>query len=253
MAYQDLFARYYDVFYAAKDYAQETAWLHAQFSQTLNPGASSIFECACGTGKHAALLSIEDWRISGYDLSHDMIAEANARNAGNARLTFFQGDMTGCGPRDQSFDGAMVLFDSLGHLVEWNLIVKALQNFRANLKSGGILIGEVWHAPAFLSHHDPVRIKQWTLEDGTHILRRSETTIDSKNSLGIVDFHLEVTRNGRVETASERNRCRFFTASEIRNLLSETGFDLKSMHPGFVDERPLKEDDFHVVLVARAV
>jgi len=91
------YARYYDLLYRDKDYAEEANFIRCLI-QKHAPNAKSILELGCGTGKHAELLSKMGYKILGIDMSCEMLEAAN-RRLGDlkenqaARLSFDCGDI----------------------------------------------------------------------------------------------------------------------------------------------------------------
>jgi SAM-dependent methyltransferase len=249
MSYNNLFVRYYDLFYTTKRYDLEAEFIHTQIQKN-RPESKNIIEFACGTGKHAHEMSRLGYNVHGYDLSASMITRAQATIP--AGCVFETGDMRSCGPGNQSFDAALVLFDSLGYLISNQDTLTALKNMRRNLKPGGVLIGEVWHAPAFLTLYDPVRLKQWQIPGG-RVERRSQTTLNIEKQIATVSFTVTAEIDGVVESAVETHHCRFFQVQELLFFLETAGFSAVDVFPGFQDSRrDIRSDDFHLVFCAIA-
>src|SRR3989337_1249699 len=81
-------ARYYDLLYSWKDYEAEAKSLH-ELIQQHNPGAATLLDVACGTGKHLELLS-EHYEVEGVDIAPEFVDLAKERNPG---IVVHQGDM----------------------------------------------------------------------------------------------------------------------------------------------------------------
>ncbi|MDP2965222.1 MAG: class I SAM-dependent methyltransferase, partial [Pelolinea sp.] len=106
----------------------------------------SILVAACGTGMHAIELAQRGYRAAGADLSRRMVEKArqNAAEAGadvifkpagfmNLSETFAREDIF-------PFDALICLGKSLPHLTSEGDIRKALTDFGACLRAGGLLI-----------------------------------------------------------------------------------------------------------------
>src|SRR5256712_4243303 len=74
-----------------------------------------ILDVACGAGRHTIGLSKRAYRVTGFDLSAPLLAEARtaARNAA-VKPTFVQGDMRRL-PYRNAFDAAISMFTSFGY------------------------------------------------------------------------------------------------------------------------------------------
>jgi ubiquinone/menaquinone biosynthesis C-methylase UbiE len=70
-------AELYDAFYAFKDYAGEAEKLDALIRLRV-PGARTLLDVACGTGKHLAELASR-YEVEGLDLDPSLLAVARER------------------------------------------------------------------------------------------------------------------------------------------------------------------------------
>ena len=109
-------------------------------------GCLSVLDAACGTGMHAIELARRGYRAAGADQSRMMVQKAkiNAeeaagtisfKTAGFAKLAKAFTD-----EKIFPFDALMCLGNSLPHLTSHAMIQKALADFAACLKPGGLLI-----------------------------------------------------------------------------------------------------------------
>ncbi|MBM3130493.1 MAG: methyltransferase domain-containing protein [Chloroflexi bacterium] len=119
--------------------AVELPFLEAVFARH---DARSILDCACGTGGHSIALAQRGYRVSGADISAQMIARAqtNAQRAG-LEIPFavarFQ-DLYAT--FHAQFDAVLCLGNSLPHVLTDAAALESLLNMRVCLRSGGALI-----------------------------------------------------------------------------------------------------------------
>lgn len=105
-------------------------------------GARRVLDAACGTGRHAIALAQRGYEVVGADLSAAMVAQAtaNARAAGVA-VPFVQ---AGLGQLSEftpgPFDAVLCLGHSLPHLLSAAEVQRALDDFAALLRPGGVLL-----------------------------------------------------------------------------------------------------------------
>lgn len=93
-----------------------------------------IADLGCGDGYGAYKLYKEGYRVTGLDLSHDMIERANKRLETD-RLSFVQGDLIKLPFQDESFDGLMAV-----NSLEWTEVpYEGLKEMKRVLKPGGKL------------------------------------------------------------------------------------------------------------------
>lgn len=119
--------------------AVELPFLEATFARY---NARSILDCACGTGGHALALAQRGYRVTGADISAQMIARAhaNAQRAGLAipfAVARFQ-DLYST--FNAQFDAVVCLGNSLPHVLTDAAALESLLNMRGCLRSGGALI-----------------------------------------------------------------------------------------------------------------
>src|SRR5258708_12311121 len=92
------YAKYYDLLYADRDYAAETAFVR-EIIRRLAPGARTLLELGCGSARHALELVRSGFAVTGVDLSAQMIARAHAQITQlplelRSRIRLMQGDAT---------------------------------------------------------------------------------------------------------------------------------------------------------------
>ena len=106
----------------------------------------AVLDAACGTGMHAIELARRGYRAAGADLSPRMVekAQANAAEAGVEAVFkpagFTQLAEAFSGEASFPFDALICLGNSLPHLTSEGEIRRALADFNACLRPGGLLI-----------------------------------------------------------------------------------------------------------------
>ena len=73
----DLYANYYDLLYADKNYEAESHYVDTVLREHGAGKNAEILDLGCGTGKHDFSLMQKGYRVTGVDLSPAMIATAN--------------------------------------------------------------------------------------------------------------------------------------------------------------------------------
>jgi glycine/sarcosine N-methyltransferase len=111
----------------------------------------SVLDAACGTGRHAMEFARWGLEVTGTDLSQAMIDRARA-NAGSLPVRFL---VAGMGEHRQKapgpFDAVTCLGNSLPHLLSEATLDEALEDFRAVLRPGGLLLLQNNNYDAILS------------------------------------------------------------------------------------------------------
>ncbi|OGP71473.1 MAG: methyltransferase type 11 [Deltaproteobacteria bacterium RBG_13_60_28] len=237
-------ARCYDLLYRDKDYAGEAQFLH-NLLQCHFPGARTLLDLGCGTGRHAAHLVQEDYEIHGVELSGPMVARAQDRwqqlapdRAG--RLTFSQGDLRTI-RLGGLFDAVLALFHVVSYQLSNDDLRAALVTAREHLKPGGGFIFDYWYGPAVLTDRPGIRVKR-VEDEAVRVTRVAEPVMQANDNLVDINyqFFLQDKVSGRLDTFQETHRLRYLFKPEIDLLLKETGFQhllcrawLSDQEPGF--------------------
>jgi SAM-dependent methyltransferase len=134
-------AHVYDEIYGAKDYEGEAARIH-DLIQARNPGARTLLDVACGTGRH--LEHLRAWyEVEGLDREPTLLAVARERLP---EVPLHEGDM-----RDfdlvKRFDAVTCLFSAIGHVASTGELHAAVRVMANHLADGGVLVVEPWLTP----------------------------------------------------------------------------------------------------------
>jgi SAM-dependent methyltransferase len=97
---------------------------------------ASILDAGCGTGSLALMLADLGYRVTGVDLSPEMIARAKAKDAA-ARVDWRVGDLTALA-LDAKYDAAVSVADVFNHLASLDEWETALRGLYDHLRSGGL-------------------------------------------------------------------------------------------------------------------
>lgn len=123
-------ACFYDNFYVKKNYAGEV-----EFIRQFVDNDASILDAGCGTGNHAKILQDLGYKISGFDISPDMVNIAREKVNGD----FFVSDLLNV-KLDKKFDLIISFFAVFNHLKGYSQFKHALQNLKNCLKDNGKII-----------------------------------------------------------------------------------------------------------------
>ncbi len=225
------YARYYDLLYRDKQYAEETAYL-VRLINRFAPKAKSLIELGCGTGYHAARLAEQGYRVHGVDMSDEMLAAAKKRVAAlpksvASRMSFSAGDIREARVKEK-FDVALSLFHVISYQTTNDDVRRAFDTARAHLRKGGALIFDVWYGPAVLTDRPAVRVKRLE-DDAIRVVRLAEPVIYANENWVDVNYHVFITdkRSGNVDELQETHRMRYLFQPELELLLNEAGFEVK--------------------------
>lgn len=217
------YSRYYDLLYRDKDYTGEAEYVDSLIRRYL-PGARTILELGCGTGRHSHLLTEKGYHVHGVDRSGDMLAVAARR--GNNRLNFTRGDIREL-RLDATFDVALALFHVMSYQTDNDDLLAAFQTVYGHLSKGGIFIFDCWYGPAVLADLPAVRVKR--LEDETvKIVRIAEPVLHPNDNTVDVNYEVLVTdkTTAVLDVITESHPMRYLFKPEIELIINQFGLSL---------------------------
>ncbi len=253
-SFNEGYAAYYDLLYRDKDYAGEAKFVR-DLLRLHAPKARSLIELGCGTARHARLLLAEGYRVLGVDLSHQMIARAEAESAQlparqRKQLRLAQGDVSQF-QTDEQFDAAISLF----HVVNYQLTHEALCGYfetaaRA-VRPGGVLVFDFWYGPAVLSDRPAVRIKRVETPE-VRLTRLAEPSVEVNRNLVTVNYTLiaQQRTSGTSREFTERHTVRYLFLLELEQLACGAGFTVVDAGQ-WLTRQPLSDRTWFGYLVLR--
>jgi SAM-dependent methyltransferase len=205
------------------------------------PDGGDLLDVPCGFGRHAVPLAHEGYRVVGVDRSEALLAEAR-RRAGDAEWpSLVRADYRKVPFADESFDGALNLFSSLGYLGD-DEDAKVLAEIARVLRPGGRLVIETMHRDLVVRGFQDT---DWQLV-GEGRLLLEQRSFDQAS--GVVQ-----TTQTLVESSGERDSrtfsVRVYTATELVAMLRRAGF-AATRCLGDLDGAPLSPGT-RLVIVAR--
>ncbi len=217
----DAYAKYYDLLYRDKNYTEEAEYIEKIISK-YKPGAESILDLGCGTGRHDIIFAQKGFAVTGIELSDKMTQLANENKSGTTGKTeFINGDIRNI-RLDKKFDVILSLFHVINYQVTNQDLISAFRTVREHLKPEGIFIFDFWYGPAVLSDRPLFKVKR--LEDDECIIERTTEPVMNVNENYVeVNFKMNVEdrKNRSVQKIEETHRMRYLFLPEINYLLEE--------------------------------
>lgn len=249
MAVFEDYSNYYDLLYADKDYAAEVEYIHGLIQREA-PGAKSILNLGCGTGKHDALLVEKGYSITAIDLSETMVDIARKNYADLSSVQFHTGDLRTF-RSEEKFDVVLSLFHVMSYQVANDDQVAAFETAAYHLKDGGVFLFDCWYGPGVLSDPPHSRLKEVENEQ-LKITRQTTAHSDvSSNSVNVVfDIDILNKRSGEVFTLTEEHRMRYLFEPEIRFFGESQGLELMHSYKWMTQDSPQRGDWYIVNILS---
>ena len=214
----DKSARLYDAIYSFKDYAAEAAHVHELIQQRA-PGATTLLDVACGTGKHLEHLRAH-YDAEGLDLNADLLAIARERNP---EMKLHEGDMVDF-DLDEQFDAVTCLFSSIGYVETVERLGQAIATMARHLSDRGVLIVEPWLTPEVFDEDrmgDLICVEEPELK----IARMNDSRI--RGRLSVMTFHYLVATRQGISYFTEEHSPALFTHEEYVEAFRRAGLEVE--------------------------
>lgn len=218
------YAKYYNLLYKDKEYGVEVNHVHNLIELFSKQPAKNILDIGCGTGTHAGYLANTGYKITGIDLSIEMVNQAIAREIPDA--SFYVGDAT-----DFKLDNEFDVITSLFHVFSYQTSNKSaeamIKNACNHLKNNGLFIFDFWYGPAVLSEKPTVKIKRLE-DDEIKVTRIAEPILKVNDNIVDVNFELMIYDKVRnlTETINEVHPMRYFFKPEIELFMAKMNMGL---------------------------
>lgn len=221
------YSRYYDLLYKDKDYAGEAKYIAGLIKKNA-PGAKTILELGCGTGKHAALLAAKGYAVTGVDRSAKMLASARKRikEMQGLQVEFIRGDIRTT-RLQKKHDAVISLFHVMSYLTSNKDLQDAFATAAIHLKKGGIFVFDCWYGPAVLTDRPVVRVKRLE-DDKIEVTRKAVPRMHPNDNVVDVNYSIAIKdkMTGAVDTLKESHKMRYLFKPEIEQMLSAERMEL---------------------------
>lgn len=193
-----------------------------------------VLDVGCGGGRYARALADSGLRVTGVDLSADLLEVAREKSPYlPGKPDFYQRDIRKL-PFHGQFDGAISMFTSFGYFDRREDDLAIFRGVRRGLVADSRFLVDFFNA-------DQVRADLVASEernDGTMAVSLERRIADGPFGPCVFKrIHARDAVSGR-ELASFEERVRLYTADEVEALLEEAGFTLVGDRMGHVDGSP---------------
>ena len=205
------------------------------------PEGGDLLDVPCGFGRHAVPLARIGYHVVGVDRSQSLIDAAAARRGHERWPKLMCADYRELPQPDESFDGALNLFSSLGYFGDEE-DTRALREIRRVLRPGGRLVIEIMHRDALVRGF---REQDWHLVGEGRMLLEQRTFDPAAGIAQTTQTLIEPDGTRESRTFS----LRVYTATELLAMLAAAGFE-EARCSGDLNGAPFTTES-RLVVVAR--
>jgi SAM-dependent methyltransferase len=253
--YDNSIAEYYDASPVVAGRGDVASYVNA-----VKEFGEPVLELGCGSGRVTFAIAQAGFKITGVDLSPQMLAKAEQKMAEapeetRARVKLVQGNMTNFDLGEQ-FRLVIIPFRPFQHLLEVQQQLDCLERVRKHLEPGGRLILDFFqtdarrmHDPEFLKER---QVKEYEMSGGRRVRLTEHLTAfhraEQRNDVEMV-YHVTYP-DGREERHVMAFPFRYFFRYEVEHLLARCGFRVEETFGDF-DGSPLQDHSPEMIFVAR--
>lgn len=242
-SFQD-YSAYYNLLYKDKDYRAETNYIH-DLIQAWNPGAKTILNLGCGTGKHDFLLAELGYELVSIDLSETMIEIARAEN-GHSNIEYHVGDVRNF-EIDKSFDAVVSLFHVMSYQTTDEDLQASFHTAKKHLSSNGVFLFDCWYGPG-VEADPPKHVLKKVENDKIRVERKTTPLLYPEQHLVKVQFDVEVEglESNTISCFQEIHPMRYWFNEEIQAIANNVGLAYIEYYKWMTHAKPLPNDWYTV-------
>lgn len=246
------FARAYDLLIHGRDEAEahphEVAFVRRVFAETARRPVRDVLDVGCGRGRFLVPLARAGYRLSGVDISRDMLEECGRRLEREGLEAELAGTSMEALEYEQQFDALLCLDSVICYLLETERLLETLCRFHRALRPGGVAVLDNWNMLAQWALLDRPRQEQI---QGEHIRveYREHDSYESLTSLFRMRIEGEVHEGGETRSLRHEEVLRVTTVEEMKMALGLAGFAEVTVHPdyGYGAREPLNPESLSFV------
>lgn len=211
----------------------------------LNYTPKTILDVACGTGTVSEILSDKGFKVTGIDLSADMIEVAKKHKSEVDYLVADASTMQ----LNKKFDMAISLFDSLNYITNDNVLAQAMKRVSEHLVEGGLFIFDVNTIYALSKNF----FNQANLESTFYPKYVWRSNYDKSTRICTVNMSFQVLdENNDLKEFKEVHIQKGYPLDALSAMMKNAGFEVVEVYQAYKFTKPNRRSD-RVYFIGRKI
>ncbi len=205
-------------------------------SSSGDESATSLLECACGTGTLGTILALCGYRVIGFDRSREMVKIAQNKSTSlDNSPRYFVADFVSFEVQDK-FDGVLCLYDSVNYLMNINDVMTYFKRVFDSLKEGGLFLFDICteeNSKRYFADRSETG-------NGSGYSFHRQMAYDRRAKIQRNSFEIKFSDQPGV-TISEKHQQRIYSEHIVRKVVAQTGFQVVEVVDGYTRNPPNRE------------
>lgn len=236
---------HYDRLMSDVDYESIFNFVLSAYIKSKNTKPDTIIELACGTGNFAIQAAKQGYRVTGVDISDEMlrIAKDKSRKQG-LLVTFINQDISRLKLKEK-YELAVCCYDGINHITDEDKLRDVFVNVSRCLLPGGLFIFDVNSAYKF-SHIYSDNVYYESYDDLTYIWQNQ---FDKKT--GIASFELtffQKDTDGKYIRYDETIHEKYYSKRAIDKAVKKSELQRLAIYDGYSYDEPVKRSQRHLYI-----
>lgn len=208
-----------------------------------------LLDVACGEGTFAVGMAAQGYRVTGVDLSPQMIALASERAAKADKGVDFRVEDMRTLPFEGEFDLVTCFFDSLNYLLTVEGLYEAFQGAFGALRLGGFYIFDM--NTIYGLAVEWMREQTYIQNEAEDFIEIHRQEFDYENLIASMSITVFKAQGDHWVRFDEMHRERGYPIADIQFLLNEAGFEIAGMYGNFKKRSEVHKNSPRVWFTAR--
>ena len=214
----------YDLIYSKKDYKAETNFISQIIKKFLSSNVN-ILDIGCGTGEHTLELLKKGYKVTGVDLSNEMLKIAKKKLLLNKLFSnnLYNLNAYNVNKLDIKFNVVLMMFNVIGYLEDIQLFFQKLKD---SLEPNALIFFDYWSEKA-VKKNPPKTTKKDFLYKKLKATRISKGKI-IKNKVK-VDLILNIIKENKTKSFNETHNVYFYDIRRLVKTIKKFGYKKKNI------------------------